>query len=55
MLLLSYYFCVLFLQNIPPLKNAAKVIQEAEENGKSLVEVCSDVTISSQERINKIS
>ena len=34
-MLLSYYFCVLCTQNIPSLKNAAKVIQEAEENGKS--------------------
>ena len=37
------------------LKNAVKVLQEAEENGKSLLEVSSDVTISSRERGNKIS
>ena len=50
-MLLSYYFCVLCTQNIPSLKNAAKVIQEAEENGKSLLEVSSDVTIYSRERV----
>jgi len=52
---LSYYFCVPCIQNIPPLTNAAKMIQEAEENGKSLLEVSSDVTISSGETVNKIS
>jgi len=55
MAFLSYYFCVPCTQNIPPLTNAAKMIQEAEENGKSLLEVSSDVTISSGETVNKIS
>ena len=52
MLFLSCYFCIPRAQNIPPLTNAAKMIQEAEENGKSLLEVGSDVTISSRDRMN---
>lgn len=40
------YFYIPSAQNIPPLTNAAKMIQEAEENGKSLLEVSSDISVS---------